>query len=70
MPARGKRIPCTTRLSYDEYREVVKRAKARGWSISDYLAYCARREILGGRKHAGGGKSPHTALLLAEATDG
>lgn len=49
MPSahRGKRIACTVRLPFDEYREVVLRAQKRRWSISDYIGYCVEREIIG-----------------------
>ena len=55
MPARGPRLAATTRLHYDDYREMTVRAKARGWSISDYIAWCVARELRGDRPH---GKEP------------
>lgn len=35
----------TIRLPYDEYREVAVRARARNWSLSDYVGYCVVREL-------------------------
>lgn len=49
MPHRGPRMQLTVRLPLDEYREVAVRAQGRGWSMSDYIAYCVAR-TLGTRK--------------------
>jgi hypothetical protein len=45
MPARGKRIRVTARLPPDDFREAATRARNRGWSMSDYVAYCVAREV-------------------------
>jgi len=44
---RGARIALTIRLPFDVYREVSVRAKARNWSMSDYVAWCVAKEISG-----------------------
>ena len=44
---RGQRIALTVRLPFDIYREVAIRAKARNWSLSDYVAWCVAKEISG-----------------------
>lgn len=46
MPHRGRRVQATVRLAFDDYREVAVRARARGWSMSDYIAYCVSKELL------------------------
>jgi hypothetical protein len=53
----------TVRLPYDLYREVSRRAETRGWSISDYVAYCVGREVLG--KVAGRAITPRRGRALA-----
>lgn len=45
MPHRGRRIAITVRLPYDEYREMASRARGRGWSLSDFIGFCVRREM-------------------------
>lgn len=58
MPHKGHRIALTIRLPYDDYRQVAYRAKGRGWSLSQYVAYCVGTEL--GRtnraaiRHSGG----------------
>ena len=39
----------TVRLPVDEYREVATRARARGWSMSDYAGWCIANELSGKR---------------------
>jgi len=45
MPSKGHRIALTIRLPYDDYRKVAVRAKDRGWSLSQYVAYCVGLEL-------------------------
>lgn len=45
MPHRGRRVQATVRLPFDEYREVAVRARARGWSMSDYIGWCVARQL-------------------------
>lgn len=35
----------TVRLAYDDYREVALRARARGWSINDFIAWCVAKQV-------------------------
>jgi hypothetical protein len=44
---RGNRIPITIRLPFDLYREVSIRARARNWSMSDYIGWCVAKELSG-----------------------
>jgi hypothetical protein len=57
MMHRGKRQQLTVRLPYDEYREVAIRARARGWSMSDYAGWCIAKELSGKA-----GRKPHDPL--------
>lgn len=61
--ARGNRIALTIRLPYDLYREVAVRAKARNWSMSDYVAFCVARELSG--KYRPANRPPGQAALNA-----
>ena len=45
MPHRGRRVQATVRLPVDEYREVATRARARGWSMSDYIGWCVAQQV-------------------------
>lgn len=45
MAHRGPRMPLTVRLPFDLYKEVAIRARARNWSLSDYVTYCVAREL-------------------------
>lgn len=49
---RGNRIGLTIRLPFDLYREVAIRARARNWSLSDYVGYCVAKELSGKYKRA------------------
>lgn len=51
MPHRGKRLQLTLRLPPDLYAEVARRARGRGWSLSDYVAWCVANEIRPKRRH-------------------
>jgi len=44
---RGNRIAITIRLPFDLYREVSIRARARNWSMSDYIGFCVAKELSG-----------------------
>ncbi|HEY6414823.1 MAG TPA: hypothetical protein VIX41_01255 [Acidimicrobiales bacterium] len=68
MPSRsrGPRIATTVRMPYDEYREMARRARARGWSMSDYIAYCVAQQVRVKGKRGG---KPATAALKASAYD-
>jgi hypothetical protein len=58
MPAKGPRVALTVRLPYDEYREAVRRAKAREWTLTHYIGYCVARELaFGGKKRPSGGSA-------------
>lgn len=51
---RGNRIPITIRLPFDLYREVSIRARARNWSMSDFIGFCVAKELSGsyvGKSH-------------------
>ena len=56
MPSKGHRVATTIRLPYDDYRDAVARARARGWSLSQYIAYAVGRDL---------GKSRETAARHA-----
>lgn len=60
MAHRGNRIQLTIRLPVDEYREASVRARARGWSLSDFVGYCVAREIAGKRSTKNPLKLPTT----------
>jgi hypothetical protein len=61
---KGDRIATTVRLPYDEYRECAVRAKARNWSMSDYIGYCVTRELdPSKRKQKSSGKLSEHALM-------
>ena len=49
---RGNRIGLTIRLPFDLYREVAIRARARNWSMSDYVGYCVAKELSGQYKRS------------------
>jgi len=57
MPYKGQRVALTIRLPIDDYREVAIRAKARGWSMSDYVNYCVG-VTTGTRKNTRVGENP------------
>ena len=42
---KGPRKEITVRLALDDYREAAVRARARNWSMSDYIGYCVAREL-------------------------
>ena len=42
---KGPRIATTVRLPFDHYREAILRAKARNWSMSDYVGWCVAKEV-------------------------
>lgn len=56
MPSRGRRIRVTARLPYDEFREASIRQQRLGWSMSDFIAYCVRREL--------GRQDPHSRPVV------
>lgn len=48
----------TVRLPVDEYREVALRARARGWSLSDYIGWCVVKELKPHKNGRGGQRDP------------
>jgi hypothetical protein len=69
---RGPRIALTIRLSYDLYREVAGRAKARNWSMSDFVSWCVAKEISGrfiAKERAHPGSASRAADLAGDWID-
>ncbi len=57
----------TTRVSPDDFRECAKRARDRGWTMSDYVAWVIGKELRGrtsGHHREGPrAKVTHTAIV-------
>jgi hypothetical protein len=71
MTPRGPRLRLTVRLPYDEAKEVFRRARARNWSVSDYVAFCIAREIgvKTARERGGHHVSPYAAQNMRSEDD-
>jgi hypothetical protein len=68
MNHRGSRLQITVRLPVDEYREVAVRARARGWSLSDYIGWCVVKELSPDKKGRAGPQDP-LGLSTGHAAD-
>jgi hypothetical protein len=66
---KGPRVALTVRLPFDEYRECAIRAKARNWSMSDYIGYCVTRELTPGKRKAKAAGAPPANVTLREFSD-
>jgi hypothetical protein len=45
MPSRGVRVQCTSRIPADVHRAAVHAARAKGWSLNDYVVSAIRQAI-------------------------
>jgi len=59
MPSKGRRTRATVRLPYDVAAAAAIKAKARRWSMSEYIAFCVERALAAdARRGPNGSKEP------------